>query len=65
VTCYRTNEEHLADTVRWLDLLVKLRVESAEDGGRVGLEHVISGARREFEQIGKLWNRPAAAISKV
>jgi AAA+ superfamily predicted ATPase len=29
---------------------------AAEDGGRIGMEHVLSGARREFEKIGKLWN---------
>jgi AAA+ superfamily predicted ATPase len=32
---------------------------AAEDGGRIGMEHVLSGARREFEKIGKLWNGDA------
>jgi hypothetical protein len=36
---------------------------AAEDGGRVGMEHVINSARREFEKIGKLWSSPPAAIS--
>jgi AAA+ superfamily predicted ATPase len=29
---------------------------AAEDGGAIGLEHVLCGARREFEKIGKLWH---------
>ena len=29
---------------------------AAEDGGVIGMEHVLCGARREFEKIGKLWN---------
>ena len=29
---------------------------AAADGGVIGMEHVLCGARREFEKIGKLWN---------
>jgi ATP-dependent 26S proteasome regulatory subunit len=29
---------------------------AAEDGGSIAMEHVLHGARREFEKIGKLWN---------
>jgi SpoVK/Ycf46/Vps4 family AAA+-type ATPase len=29
---------------------------AAGDGGAIGMEHVLYGARREFEKIGKLWN---------
>jgi SpoVK/Ycf46/Vps4 family AAA+-type ATPase len=38
---------------------------AAENGGRVEMEHVINGARREFEKIGKTWSSPPAAISKM
>jgi SpoVK/Ycf46/Vps4 family AAA+-type ATPase len=37
---------------------------AAENGGRVGMQHIISGARREFEKIGKLWSSPHAAIAE-
>jgi SpoVK/Ycf46/Vps4 family AAA+-type ATPase len=29
---------------------------AAADGGVIGMEHMLRGARREFEKIGKLWN---------
>ncbi|MFX0202899.1 MAG: ATP-binding protein, partial [Candidatus Hodarchaeota archaeon] len=29
---------------------------AAEDGGIIGMEHIVHGARREFEKIGKLWS---------
>ncbi len=29
---------------------------AAADGGRIGMEHILRGARGEFEKIGKLWN---------
>ena len=29
---------------------------AAEDGGEIAMEHVLRGARREFEKMGKLWN---------
>jgi hypothetical protein len=29
---------------------------AAADGGVIGMEHVLRGARREFEKIGKLWH---------
>jgi ATP-dependent 26S proteasome regulatory subunit len=29
---------------------------AAADGGVIGMAHVLRGARREFEKIGKLWN---------
>jgi SpoVK/Ycf46/Vps4 family AAA+-type ATPase len=29
---------------------------AAEDGGEIAMEHVLRGAKREFEKIGKLWN---------
>ncbi len=28
---------------------------AARDGGVIGMEHILSGTRREFEKIGKLW----------
>jgi SpoVK/Ycf46/Vps4 family AAA+-type ATPase len=28
---------------------------AARDGGTIGMEHILKGARREFEKIGKLW----------
>jgi len=38
---------------------------AADNGGRVGMEHVINGARREFEKIGKLWSGPHTALAKM
>ena len=29
---------------------------AAEDGGEIAMDHVLRGARREFEKMGKLWN---------
>jgi SpoVK/Ycf46/Vps4 family AAA+-type ATPase len=29
---------------------------AAADGGVIGMEHILRGARGEFEKIGKLWN---------
>ncbi len=29
---------------------------AAADGGEIAMDHVLRGARREFEKIGKLWN---------
>ncbi len=29
---------------------------AARDGGTIGMEHILEGARREYEKIGKLWN---------
>jgi AAA+ superfamily predicted ATPase len=29
---------------------------AAENGGAIGMEHIIHGARREFEKMGKLWD---------
>jgi hypothetical protein len=29
---------------------------AAEDGGEIAMAHVLRGAKREFEKIGKLWN---------
>jgi AAA+ superfamily predicted ATPase len=29
---------------------------AAEDGGEIAMDHVLRGAKREFEKIGKLWN---------
>jgi hypothetical protein len=29
---------------------------AAADGGVIGMEHVLRGARSEYEKIGKLWN---------
>jgi SpoVK/Ycf46/Vps4 family AAA+-type ATPase len=29
---------------------------AAEDGGEIAMEHVLRGAKREFEKMGKLWN---------
>lgn len=31
---------------------------AAADGGVIRMEHVLHGARREFEKIGKLWDEP-------
>ncbi|MEU1668408.1 AAA family ATPase [Streptomyces sparsogenes] len=33
---------------------------AAADGGAIGRGHILRGARREFEKIGKLWTAPAA-----
>ncbi|MDD5319217.1 MAG: AAA family ATPase [Methylococcales bacterium] len=33
---------------------------AAENGGVIGMEHVLRGAKREFEKIGKLWNEKDA-----
>ena len=32
---------------------------AAADGGVIGMSHLLGGARREFEKIGKLWNEQA------
>jgi hypothetical protein len=32
---------------------------AAADGGEIGMKHVLSGARREFRKIGKLWDEDA------
>jgi len=29
---------------------------AARDGGIIGMEHILSGAKREYEKIGKLWS---------
>ena len=29
---------------------------AADDGGAIAMDHVLRGAKREFEKIGKLWN---------
>jgi SpoVK/Ycf46/Vps4 family AAA+-type ATPase len=29
---------------------------AAQDGGTIDMEHILRGAKREFEKIGKLWN---------
>lgn len=31
---------------------------SAAAGGVIGMEHILHGARREFEKMGKLWDKP-------
>jgi len=31
---------------------------AAGDGHRVDVRHIMSGTRREFEKLGKLWNEP-------
>jgi len=33
---------------------------AAENGGSVGMEHILHGSRREFEKIGKLWRQPSS-----
>ena len=33
---------------------------AAADGGRIGTRHIMSGTRREFEKLGKLWYEPPA-----
>jgi len=32
---------------------------AADDGGVIGMEHILRGTRREFEKIGKLWSEPS------
>jgi SpoVK/Ycf46/Vps4 family AAA+-type ATPase len=34
---------------------------AAADGGAIALRHIMHGARREFEKMGKLWNDQIAA----
>jgi hypothetical protein len=29
---------------------------AAEDGGTIGMDHILRGAKREFEKIGKVWS---------
>jgi SpoVK/Ycf46/Vps4 family AAA+-type ATPase len=36
---------------------------AAEDGGAIGMEHILRGARREYEKIGKLWSEPSLSLS--
>jgi ATP-dependent 26S proteasome regulatory subunit len=36
---------------------------AAGDGGTIGLQHILQGARREFEKMGKLWNNQVPARS--
>jgi SpoVK/Ycf46/Vps4 family AAA+-type ATPase len=38
---------------------------AAADGGVIGRQHILRGARREFEKIGKLWVEPATAVGPV
>jgi AAA+ superfamily predicted ATPase len=35
---------------------------AARDGGVIGMEHILSGAKREFEKIGKLWDENSFKI---
>jgi hypothetical protein len=37
------------------NIVLKATCFAATDGGVLGMEHVLCGARREFEKIGKLW----------
>ncbi|MFJ4245042.1 ATP-binding protein [Streptomyces iakyrus] len=37
---------------------------AAADGGAIGRQHILRGARREFEKIGKLWAEPAAPAGR-
>ncbi len=37
---------------------------AAENGGMISMEHILHGAKREFEKIGKLWNAKDADHSK-
>ncbi len=36
---------------------------AAENGGIIGMEHLLAGIKREFEKIGKLWNESQFAKS--
>jgi SpoVK/Ycf46/Vps4 family AAA+-type ATPase len=38
------------------NIVVNSAFLAAEDGGVIGMEHLLSGAKREFEKIGKLWS---------
>ncbi|MBV7328179.1 ATP-binding protein [Chloroflexi bacterium TSY] len=38
---------------------------AAENGGVIGLEHIVRGGRREFEKIGKLWREDAFTASRT
>ena len=38
---------------------------AAENGGAVGMEHILSGARREYEKMGKLWRERSPDTSHV
>jgi SpoVK/Ycf46/Vps4 family AAA+-type ATPase len=39
---------------------------AAQNGGTIDMEHILNGARREFEKVGKLWRNlnPAASTGK-
>jgi SpoVK/Ycf46/Vps4 family AAA+-type ATPase len=38
------------------NIVVNAAFFAADDGGRIDMAHVMHGARREFEKMGKLWN---------
>jgi AAA+ superfamily predicted ATPase len=38
------------------NIVVNAAFFAAADGGVIGMEHILRGARGEFEKIGKLWN---------
>ena len=38
------------------DIVLSAAFAAASDGGVIGMNHVLHGARREFEKIGKLWD---------
>lgn len=38
------------------NIVLAAAFSAAADGGVIGMRHIMGGARREFEKIGKLWN---------
>jgi len=41
------------------NIVINAAFLAAENGGIIGMEHILAGTRREFEKIGKLWNEKA------
>jgi len=46
------------------NIVVNSAFLAAENGGVIGMEHFISGAKREFEKIGKLWTDKSRSARK-
>lgn len=40
------------------NIVINAAFLAAADGHRVGMPHILSGTRREFEKLGKLWSHP-------
>ncbi len=38
------------------NIVLAAAFHAADDGGVIGMEHILKAARREFDKIGKLWN---------